>query len=53
MQRITITSTRYHTPYRTISVILVWVVAICNGLSRITIKFIKKFYIHIFLRNRR
>ena len=47
VQRVTITSTSYHTRYHTFSLRLAWFVAICNALPRVTVKFIKK-YILIF-----
>ena len=42
MQRVNITSTRYHTLYHTFSLSLAWFGAICNKLPHVTVKFIKK-----------
>ena len=48
LQRVTITSTCYHTRYCTFSLNLAWFGAICNALPRVTIKFIKKFILIFF-----
>ena len=46
MQRVTISSTRYHTHYLiTFCLSVAWFGAICNTLSRLTIKFIKRILI--------
>ena len=47
MQRVTITSTRYLTRYHTFPLSLAWFGAICYGLPRVAVKFLKK-YILIF-----
>ena len=54
MQRVTITltryHTRYHTRYRTFSLRFAWFWAICNGLPRVTVNFLKKIvYIYFFI----
>ena len=49
MQRVKITRTRYHMRYRTFSLRFAWFWAICNGLPRVTVKFIKKKYIYIYI----
>ena len=49
MQRVTTTSTRYHTRYHTFSLSLALVGVICNRLPRVTVKFILKIYVNILL----
>ena len=51
MQRVNITSTCYYTRYRTFSLSLAWFGDIYNALPRVTVKFNKKMYINIFLKN--
>ena len=50
MQNVTLTSTCYFTRYHIFSLSLAWFGVICNALPRVTIKFIKKIYINIFLK---
>ena len=50
MQNVAVTSTCYFTCYHTFSLSLTWFGAICNALPRITLKFIKKIYINLFLK---
>ena len=52
MQRVTITSTCYHTRYSAFSFSLAWFGAICNGLRRVTVKFIKKLILIFFLKKK-
>ena len=49
MQRVAITLMRYHTRYRTFSLRFAWFWAICNGLPRVTVKFINKYIYTTFL----
>ena len=48
MQRVTITSTHYHTRYCKFSPSLAWFGAISNSIPSVTFKYIKKTYINIF-----
>ena len=50
MQNVTITSMCYFTCYHTFSLNLAWFGAICNALPRVTIKFIKKYILILFLK---
>ena len=50
MQRVTITSSCYRIQYHTFSRSLAWSRAICDALTRIAVKFIKKIYINIFFK---
>ena len=50
MQNVTITSMCYFMCYHTFSLSLAWFGAICNALSRVTIKLIKKYTLTFFFK---
>ena len=50
MQHVIITSMCYLKHYHTFSLSAAWFWAICNALSRVTVKFIRKIHTNIFLK---
>ena len=49
MQHVIITSMCYLTHYDTFSLGVAWFGAICNALSRVSVKFMKQFIIYIYI----